>query len=204
MYIDKEFKTNVNSSDINFTGIMRSISPDKNPYFELARKIALEENIPERFLYNTKIMAKGNKISFTFRWKEEVESPESKKRKIIAFLDGIPKTKSDSKTILVEINGEIYKDYVYGTKELHNDFLFKDAEYPKNAKEYINSLNIDWNERYKDSLIELFKDYSLNTNEVEDFLKLDYVREFIIAEDGESLTDTAPREVLLEWYSEIS
>ena len=207
MYVKKELKVIIDIKDLNFTGVIEAMSSDKNPYIQLAKKLAKENNIPENYIKDTKVMAKGKKISFTFRWSVEEESPEDKKIEILAYIGELPSNKNRNNTIeaFVKINGTIYKTYIYGLDELKNDYNLTNATLliEENKMNFINSLDIDWNKRYFDSLKKLFFDYDLNTGKIKDFLKLDYVKEFIIAEDGESLSDTAPREILLDWYEEI-
>jgi len=204
MFISKEYKVEIKNFNHNFTGTMYSINTNKNPYLKEITRIAKENQIPEHFIQDTKIMVSNNNVVFTFKWAVEVETPKNKKRKILAYLGDIPEERGDYFYTFVNIEDNIYKLSI-DIDDLKNDYILDKAIKIKDEIKYIDSLDIDWIKRYGKALTKLFTDYDFNVSEenIKEFLSLDKVKEFIIEEDEESLSDTSPREVLLDWFEEI-
>ncbi len=210
MQKNQELRVKVDIEKCKYTGTINSITSEKNPYLKVAKEIAEENNIPNWAISQTKILANGKQITFVFRWHIEIETPDEEKNEIIAYIGYLTKGKD---YLLCEAfvkysgsDGEIYKTNIYDEEELNNDYSYSNAIKVEEDKEveYINSLNIDFDKRYGAALFKLFNEHELKATKekVSNFLKLDEVKTFILAECAESLTDTSPKEVLLEMFED--
>ena len=206
MQESREYKVSVSNFNHQFTGTISSLSSTKNPYLKMAEEIAKEKGIPLHFVQNTKIMVRGTDVTFNFKWNVEVETPQKDKLIVLAYIDDMPKDDEDVYIpVFIKIESDIYKTYIYDRAELENDYIFNDkSKQLKESEEndYIDSLNIDFEKRYLEALIKLSEDYSdykVSNEQLKEFLKIKYVRAFILEECSESLSDTSPREVLLNW-----
>ncbi len=209
MQDSREYRVTLSNFNHQFTGTISSLSSKNNPYLKKAQEIAKEKDIPQHSVSNTKIIVRGNDVTFTFRWVVEVEAPEDEKIKVLAYIGNIPKEGENVYIpVFVERESGIYKTYIYDSDELHNDYIIDDNSKQIQEHEeirYINSLNIDFEERYLKALVSLAEDYSdeeFSDEQIKEFLALKKVKAFILEEDAQSLTDTAPREVLLDWMEE--
>jgi len=89
--------------------------------------------------------------------------------------------------------------------EIKNDYNLENAFLIENEKEYIESLNIDFYSIYAKSIKKLLKDYIyegflLNDKIIKEFFKTYNLKETLISETPESITDTSPREVICYLY----
>lgn len=205
MQVEKTQEVYIPNFDHQFTGSLRSLCLENNPYIKKAKQLAKEYGIPDFFIQNTEIQVMGDNVKFFFKWRIEVETPKEKKKKVIAFIGDFPTEKEPSKyrEVFVQLDSGIYLLYV-DYRGLKNDYDVEGAIQleEKEVVEYIDSLNIDFNKRYLEGLTKLAKDYGYSSKKehIEKFLTIEKVKRFILEEDGESLSDTSPRETLLDWY----
>jgi len=209
MQVEREKVVKVDDFQLNYSGKLRSfIHEEQNPYIEKAIEVGKEHDIPEFFIKNyTEIQINGENLVFKFYWREEVESPEEKKKEIIAYIEKLPKkdTTNFSYVFVKNKDGEVYKELLYSYRDFKFDYYLSDelVALTKDMEEdFINGLNIDFEVRYGNALKEMFKyeGLSFNDNSISDFLLEKEVRSFIISEYADSLSDTLPREELISLY----
>jgi len=204
----KTFEKTINNFKYQFTGTMNLLSSNKNPYRNKAYEIAKENDIPEYAVKNVKILDKNGTVTFKFKWYIEVESDD--KKYVIAYIGDLPTEKERTyPDAFVKINGNIYKECLFSYEEFQFDFYI-DENTKQLLKEdeikFIDSLNINFYERYGKALNELFSNYTdteISDTQIKDFLSLEEVKKFILNEDSESLSDTAPREVLIDLFRDM-
>lgn len=212
MQLRKSLKISVPDFECRFNGTMSNISPYQNPYIEKAIELAKKNNIPETFLEYTKILHLNNELVFEFIWIIETESAESDKKEILAYIGELPKEnqKNIYVPIFISIRGNIYKDYLCDYEEFKYDYKVSEntKKIDKNDElEYIDSLNIPWEDRYLKALIDLSNKYcgeEISEDVVREALTKDYFKKFILTECSKSLSDTATREVLCDWLKELA
>lgn len=217
MQVKKTLRLFITDFKYQFTGTISSISSKKNPYLRKATELAKENDIPERFVSDTKVIEnfkneKNEKGTlFEFRWTIEVESSEKEKTKIIAYIGDLPTKDKDLDMIFFFIGSDqnIYKGHLYDYEEYVNDYLIiDDTKKLKESEEmaYIESLDINWDERYLEALFKLSRDYGdmyIERKHIKTLLNSnDEVKKFILEESGESLSDTAPREILCDYIED--
>lgn len=191
-----------------FTGALRSLNPDKNPYIAKAKEIAKNNNIPDIAVKNAIISAKGSSCTFKFSWRVEVEAPESEKTLIVGYLGNIPTIENprEMPAVFIKRGDNYYKSYLYNYEELIHDYKM-DTNTVKitNEDDFIDSLNIDFYSIYSKALATVLDKfgYPIDNKLLADFLNEKDVKSYIIQEDPESLDDTAPRETLCYMYQEF-
>jgi len=209
MRIEKKLQIKVEKFTNKFVGKISSLGTTTNPYIQKATELAKANGIPERAVKDTNVVVNGDTVIFDFRWFVEGQAPEDKKKLILAFMGELPTDSNNAQWIDVYVESTIgiHKTIIMNYEEFFNDFKVDPSTIKiQNELQYIDSLNIDFFSIYGESLLKLFNFYDVfpSNENVKEFLKVKEVKEFIISEDPESLSDTHPRDILLGLYRDFS
>ena len=205
MFVKKDKLIVLKDFNYNFSSKLESFSPNKNPFIFKIKELAKEIGVPDSFIKNTTIKTIGSEVHFHFYWGEEIESPMEDKEVIVAFLDDLPSIEKPN--VLTEIyikkNSGLLKTYVYGLDEFVNDFVLDDKAFKiEDENQFIDSLNVDFFGKFGKEIFILLSDYfdDCDENTISEFLKIKDVKSLLMSEDPQSISDTAPRETLIDLF----
>jgi len=197
----KTLKIVIKNFSRNFNCEAQYINKRFNPYSNILKEEALKNNIPLFFLDQTQIKENNGKLTLIFNWTIEKETPKKDKIKVVAYI----KEKDGLFSIFLEKN---IKELYLNKNEVENDYDLENAFLIENEKEYIESLNIDFCSIYGKTIKKILKSYVyegflINNKIIKEFLKTYNIKETLISETPDSITDTAPREIICDLYEDF-
>jgi len=213
--VEKNFST-IEGLD-NFS--IKIDSNDNNFNEEFTIKMDLKTNYPTKMIYKVivfknkdgenkyfmefdfikNIITKYSKINYSVLSKNLPEAEKDKE--IIAMYDG---------EVLYKENDKFFTNYV-DEDEIKTEgyFITDKTSICKNIKEFEKILVNTPNDiqSYVESVKKMLSDYDIegfSDKEIFDILNEDNMKELLIREDPESISDTAPREIILDEFEAIA